>query len=333
MVKQTGKVTTKKPVKKKPAAIKKPAAKTKTARPRRVKQRQYRSFRLEKRIKHPVRLPNVFRLSRTAGALLWSHKRLFAGITAIYGLLNLLLVQGIMGGTDITELKHLLEEIIGGHLGSFKAGLSIFALQVSSAGNSTSETAGAYQVFLALIGSLAIIWALRQAAGGVTVRVRDAYYRGMYPLVPFILVLAVIGLQLIPLLIGSALYGIVVSNGIAVYFVEKLLWAMLYGLLVLLTLYMLTSSLFALYIATLPDMTPMKALRSARELVRYRRWTVLRKVVVLPIILLIIAAVIMVPIIMFLTPLAEWVFFLLTMSLLAAVHAYMYTLYRELLRE
>jgi hypothetical protein len=80
-------------------------------------------------------------------------------------------------------------------------------------------------------------------------------------------------------------------------------------------------------------MTPMKALRSARELVRYRRWTVLRKVLWLPFVLLLAAALIMVPIIIWLTALAQWIFFLLTMFAVAAVHAYLYGLYRELLVE
>ncbi len=53
---------------------------------------------------------------------------------------------------------------------------------------------------------------------------------------------------------------------------------MIFFLLAMLTLIYVKSSLFALYIVTLPDMTPMKALRSARELARYRRWTVLRKI-------------------------------------------------------
>jgi uncharacterized membrane protein YoaK (UPF0700 family) len=96
---------------------------------------------------------------------------------------------------------------------------------------------------------------------------------------------------------------------------------------------MISSSLFALYIVTLPDMTPFKALRSARELVRHRRWTVLRKILFLPIILLVVAAIIMLPIIIWLTSLAQWVFFLLTMFALVAANAYMYTLYRELLNE
>ncbi len=96
---------------------------------------------------------------------------------------------------------------------------------------------------------------------------------------------------------------------------------------------MISSSIFALYIVTLPDMTPLKALRSARELVKGRRWAVILRLLSLPVILLIVAAIIMVPIIIVLTPVAQWVFFLLTMFTLVAVHAYMYTLYRELLNE
>lgn len=301
--------------------------------PRRIKQPTYKSLRLQKRIKHPIKLPSVYKLTKTSALTIWNHKGLFAGITVIYGLLNLILVQGIAGTNDASSLKDSLDQIFTGNFGGLASGLSIFAIMLGSAGNSTSQTAGAYQFFLALIGSLAIIWALRQVLAGVSLRVRDPYYKGIYPLVPFLLVLLFVGLQLIPLLIGSSIYTIVINNGIAVLGVEKFLWALLYGLLALLTFYMLSSSLFALYIVTLPDMTPMKALRSARELVRYRRWTVLRKIISLPVILLIVAALIMVPIIVWLTSLAQWVFFILTMSALLAIHTYMYTLYRELLNE
>lgn len=310
-------------------------AKSKTVasiQPRRLKPPKYQAFRLQKRITHPVKLPSVWRLSKAAAITLWRHKRLFVGITLVYGLLNLVLVQGL-SHTDVSGLKGELRQVFTGHLGSLASGLSIFVVLLGSAGNTSSQTAGAYQTFLALIASLAIIWALRQSMAGVSLRVRDAYYRGMYPLVPFILVLVVVGLQLLPLVIGALLYGTVTANGIAVAAVEKFVWLCLYGLLALLSLYLITSSLFALYIVTLADMTPVKALRSARELVRYRRWTVLRKVLCLPLVLVVAAAIIMVPIIIWLTPLAQWVFFILTMFSLVAVHAYIYTLYRELLNE
>lgn len=286
-----------------------------------------------RRIKQPLVLPNVYQLTKTAALTIWEHKGLFAGLTVVYGLLNLILVQGITGGNDLKDLKETLDQAFTGNFGSLVSGLGVFTVLVGSAGNASDGTAGTYQLFLAIIASLAIIWGLRQVLAGMVPRIRDGYYRGMYPLIPFILVLLVIGLQLLPILIGAQLYGLVINNGIAVYFIEQLLWALLYGSLALLTFYMLSSSLFALYIVTLPGMTPMKALRSARELVRNRRWTVLRKILCLPVILVIAAAVIMVPIIIWLTPLAQWVFFILTMSALLAVHAYMYTLYRELLNE
>lgn len=325
MAKKTGKVTAKQVLTVAPAH--------RPAKPRRLQLAPYKSLRLQKRIRHPAKLPNVWHLTRTAALTLWQHKRLFIGIGLVYGGLNVVLAQGLSGGTDVSSLKAAFQEVSTGNFGELASGLSIFAALVGSAGNTSSQVAGAYQVFLALIGSLAVIWALRQVVAGRRPRIRDTFYHGMYPLIPFILVLLVVGLQLIPLLVGSGLYSLIISQGIAVLAAEKLVWALLYASLALLTLYMLSSSLFALYIVSLPDMTPMKALRSARELVRYRRWTVLRKVLALPVILLIVAAVVMLPIILWLTPLAQYVFFLLTMFALVAVHAYMYTLYRELLND
>ncbi len=294
---------------------------------------KYESFRLQKRIRHPVRLPNVWRLTKMSAGLIWSHRKLFIGITLVYGVLNLILVQSLSGTTDVSSLKHAFSQVFTGHLGFVPTSLSIFVLMISSAGNTTDQTTGTYQVILAIIASLAIIWALRTVSSGSRPRIRDAFYRGMSPLIPFILVIAVIGLQLIPLLVGSTLYSTVIDNGIAVDAAERLLWVVLFALLALLSLYMITSSVFALYIVTLPDMAPMKALRSARELVRYRRWTVLRKILCLPLVLLLAGLIVMLPMIILAAPLARWVFFLLTMFSLTAIHAYMYSLYRELLNE
>lgn len=279
------------------------------------------------------KLPNVWRLTKTTWQTLWEHKKLFIGITIIYGLLNLVLVQGLAGGTDVSSLKHALSQAYNGNFGSLASAFSIFAVLVGSSGNSSSQTAGGYQLFLGIITSLAVIWALRQILAGTSIRIRDAYYRGMYPLIPFILVILVIGLQLLPFIIGSTLYNLVVANGIAIGVPERAGWFLVFLLAMAWSIYMISSSLFALYIVTLPEMTPLKALRSARDLVRERRWQVILRLVSLPVILLAFAAVIMVPIIIVLTFLAQWVFLVLTMFSLVAVHAYMYTLYRELLNE
>jgi hypothetical protein len=300
--------------------------------PRRLKAREYKSFRLSKRIKHPMRLPNIYRLSRSSISVLNRHRRLFASIVIVYGIASLLLSQSL-GTSDVSSLKDQLNQIFTGNFGQLASSFLVFVSLVSSAGNGSSQVASAYQIFLTIIVSLAVIWALRQVVADSKVRMRDAYYQGMTPLIPFLLVLAAISLQLVPLLVGTSLYSLVTANGIATLAAEKFLWGLLSGLLALLSFYMVSSSLFALYIVTLPNMTPLKALRSARALVRYRRWTVLRKVIFLPILLVILAAVIMVPIILFVSAIAQWAFFVLTMASVVVVHSYLYTLYRELLNE
>jgi hypothetical protein len=280
-----------------------------------------------------VKLPSTWHITRTAALTLWRHKSLFIGILLVYGLLNVTLAQALSGGTDVTTLKHTLSQASKGPFAGLTSGISIFVNLVGTVGNGSSSTSGSYQFLLGLIASLAIIWALRQVLAGGSARIRDTYYRGMYPLIPFILVLVVIGAQLIPFLLGSTVYSLVITNGIAVLFIEKLIWTLLYVLLTLWSLYMVSASLFAIYIVTLPDMTPIKALRSARELVRYRRWVTLSKILYLPLMLLVAGGIIMLPIIVWLTFLATFTFFLLTTISLLIVHAYMYTLYRELINE
>lgn len=267
--------------------------------------------------------------------LLRRHWLLFVGIVAVYAVLDILLVRGFGSGMNLTSAKSTLDHLFTGQVAQLTAGFSLFVLLVSSGNSGTSgakDAAGSgYQLILILVMSLAIIWTLRQLYAGARVRVRDGFYRGMSQLVPFVLVLLVVGLQLIPVVLGMWLYNIVANNGIAALGVEKALWAIAMSLLALTSLYMITSSLFALYIATLPDMTPLKALRSARQLVRYRRWTVMRKVVFLPLALLVMAAVVMIPLILFVTPVASWAFFALTLVGLPIIHGYMYALYRELI--
>lgn len=302
------------------------------SKPRRLKQPKYKSFRIQKRIKHPVKLPNAVKLTKSSFRLIWQNKKLLLGITLVYGILNLIFVRGIAGGVDLNSLKESFDQAFSGHFGSVASGFGVFITLLGSSGNSSNETAGAYQAFLGLVASLVIIYALRQLAAGSNLRIRDAYYQGTYPLVPFILVLLFIGVQLIPMLAGVTIYSLVVQSGIAVGG-GQLVWLVFCLLLSSLSVYFIASSIFALYIVTLPDMTPINALRSASDLVRYRRGSVIRKLLWLPFVLLVIAGIVMIPIIIWLTALAQWAFFILAMLALLAVHTYMYTLYRELLND
>jgi len=314
----------------------KPVSTTAPKDPRRIKPPKRKWFRrTDKRFrKPPVKLPSSFTLTKRAYQLLAENWKLVGGIILVYGVLALILVHGINGGTNVTALKQDVNQLFQGNWGHVVGGLTIFGLLLTSSGTTASDVAGAYQSFLILIVSLALVWTFRQVLANPSqkYRIRDGFYQGMYPLVPVLLVLVVVGLQLIPALIGAVLYNLV-QNGIVTTAGEQLIWLAILLIGISISLYMLCSSLFALYIATLPNMTPLKALRSARRLVRRRRLSIIRKLLFLILVLVLLSAIIMVPIILFLTPVAQWVFFVLTLVVIAAVHAYGYTLYRQLLVE
>lgn len=297
--------------------------------PRRLKLPAYQPFRM-KRIKYPEKLPSAWKLSRQTLGILWRNKKLFAGIVLVYILLNLVFVHGLGNGFDISGAKDQMALGLGGAQ-QFASSLLVFAALFGSSGSDSNPAGSAYQLIIGMLISLAVIWAARQIAAGQRPTLRQVFYQGMYPLVPFVLVLLVVLLQLLPLVLGAAFFTITVGGGIAATGLEQTIAALIFGVLGFISIYMVCSSLLALYIVTLPDMTPMKALKSARQLVRYRRGQVFRKLLYLPIAVLVAMALILVPAIVFVAPLAPWIFFILSMSALVVVHVYMYTLYKALL--
>ncbi len=262
---------------------------------------------------------------------LWAHKALFGGITVLYGVLNLMLVRGLSDGSNLASYKATLDHLFNGSGNQLGSSVLSFMYLLSTAGGGSSSSAGVYQGILLLTCSLAFIWAFRQVLAGNEIKVRDSFYRGMYPLVPFLLISSLIGLQLLPLALGRDFYSIMIGSGIAIDFWEKTVVLLIFLALALWSIRMVTASAFALYIVTLPDMTPLRAYRTARQLVHRRRLLLWRKFIFLPITLLVLAAIVEVPLIFFLTPLAAWTFFIFGMIALPLVHGYVYTMYREMI--
>jgi hypothetical protein len=318
----------------KPRAKKTMPASANTDTVRRVKIPKRKFYkRQEKRFRARPKLPSSFKLTAGAWRLIRDHWKVIGGIMLVYGLLNLVLVRGISGGLNVSELKSETDSLFHGFSGHIASSFTIFGLLISSSGNVASAASSAYQTFLLIIVSLAVVWSYRQLLAGNAIRIRDGFYQGMQPLVPVILVLMVVSVQILPLLLGAWVYVSIVNGSIAVTAIEQISTIIISLLLMAWSVYMLCSSLFALYIAALPGMTPLRALRSARELVRYRRWSLIRKLLFLPLILSIICVLVMLPIILVVPVIAQWVFFVLSTVALGAIHAYLYTLYRELISD
>lgn len=277
------------------------------------------------------KLPSALTLFIRSINLMFENLWLLGGILLVYGLIDLVLVGGNSQSTSLPAAKSSLISLFHGHINNLTAGFTLFSFLASSGNTANTDAASAYEAVLLLIISVVFIWALRQVYAKKKVRIRDAFYTGTYALVPFLLVLFVMGLQLLPFVIGAALYSNLLTNGYLVGSGQHTVAVGIFFLLTCWSLYMLCSSIIALYIVTLPDMTPLKALRSARELVRFRRWIVLRKLIFLVVAVAVLGMLILIPIALFVTPLALVLFLFLTALTVGVVHTFVYGLYREML--
>lgn len=304
---------------------------------RKLKLPKYKSFRLQKKIKyHQPKLSTAPAILKKSLTLLKLNKRIYLGILAVNLLLLLVLVNNSRNGLDISGLKDSLDSLNPNNGTSVLNIATLFGILVSSSSGSSDTAnsgAGIYQSIIMIIISISSIWATRQLLAKQVIKVKDSFYKSMTPVIPFVLTLFIIGLQLIPMAIGSWLYSQLIVGGIAVNAIEIVISSVFIFLLILLSSYMLISSIFAPFIVTLPNMTPMIALRSARQLVKHRRLIVLRKLLFLPLFLLIAAAVIMLPFLVYLPSVAEFVFFVISSLGWIFSIIYMYNLYRELLNE
>jgi hypothetical protein len=329
-------MATKKPTKKTPKKPAKKNGKNKIAKLRsddgsRLRRlTRWQRAKNEKQQQRTTKLPSAWVLLGQSLRRLYRQKRLFLGILIVYALLYILFVKGITANFQLNTLRQELTTTFEGKLNGFSTGVALYGLLLGTATNGASDTASTYQTVLVVIISLALIWALRYG-DYAKARIRESFYKGMYPLVPFVAVGLVLLLQALPALIVSSLFSTIQNSGLAVGALQQLIAIIILALGLFWSLYMLSSSLFALYIVTLPDAYPRAALKAARKLVRFRRIAILRKVLFLPVILLLASAIILIPLIIFVAPAAEILFMIFTILVLSIVHSYFYTLYRSLL--
>lgn len=304
----------------------------KTTETRKRKLPKYKSFKLAKKIPHPKGpiVSSRIILQRSFKIIL-ANKKALLGILIVYALINMTLVRGFASPLNIAELKQGLQDTFGQTPDGITLVGTVFSALLGTSNAANSETAALYQNILFILVSLAIIWVFRQSAAGKKPTTKEAFYNAFYPLIQFLLVLLVMVLQLAPAYFGTFVYGLVTSGGLAISGLEQGIWLLFLGLLITLSLYMICSSLFALYIVTLPNMQPMQALRSSRQLVFSRRLSVFRKLVILPLVAFLLLVILVVPTIYFIPIIAPWLYFVLTLASIVFLHAFLFTLYRELL--
>jgi hypothetical protein len=223
-------------------------------------------------------LPGYWKFTAYVAQTLWQYRKTFLLLGLVYAVLTAVLI-GIASQTTYAQLTDSLRgasgEIFGNGWQQFGQALFVFAGTIGSSFSAQSSSGGGaetlYGVMIALMIWLATVWLLRNFLANQKVKLRDGLYSAGAPLFATYVLALVLLVQLIPLALAFLGYSAASTTGLLNQGVEAMLFWFAAGGLALLSLYWVTSTLFAMVIVTLPGMYPFVALSRARDVVLGRR--------------------------------------------------------------
>lgn len=304
---------------------------------RKKKKPAYKSFRLRQRIK-PAKfkpVPTSWALWKESLSFVKLHWKKVTLFLLVYMSLYIVFVRGLGSAIDFANVRENLSEN-GESVNGLIRSLIFFGVLVSASNAVSSDVAAAYQSILFVVGSLAFIWLLRllHTKNYKDVRVKDGFYKGMQPLVQFIIVLVIIGLETIPLTIAAYFLNTALATP-SVTIVETGIFVFLAALISMISLYLLSGTWPAIYIVTLPGAEPWKSIKTANSLISVSRWYVMRRLFGLAFLLFFTAVLLVVPLLMVLPDgyefIAEAGFFIYLLASFSLAHTSLYKLYKSLL--
>lgn len=246
-----------------------------------LSRRPHRSFRLTKRRDYlrPLELPGIFSFTAEVSKTVWKYKRLFLPLVIIYIVLYSVLV-GVFSQDSYDALRDTLgdtsDDALGGLWGTVgQASILMVSVLTSGVSGESTELQQMIAVLLAVLCWLTVVWLLRNLMAGHKVNLRDAIYSSGAPIFATILIALFMLIQLLPVALAIVGYVAASSTGLLDSGAPAMLFWVAAALMVVLSLYWLTSSLFALSIVTLPGTYPAKALRIAGDLMVGRRVKIL----------------------------------------------------------
>ncbi|MBR0479971.1 hypothetical protein IJJ49_01730 [Candidatus Saccharibacteria bacterium] len=236
--------------------------------------------------------------------VIFKNWKLFLPFLIILIILNVLLV-GLMSETTYAQFQDILDqtsaEIAGGEIGNVaKAGLLLIST-VTTGGLSgdSSEAAGVFAVLIFLIIWLVTIYLLRHRLAGHKIKLRDGLYNAMTPLISTFVVFAVAVIQCIPIFLLIIVYSAAVQTDFLATPFYALVFFIFAALMIILSGYLLSSSLIALVAVSAPGLYPMKALNTASDLMAGRRTRFIIRLIAGAIAIVIMWVIVMLPLILF----------------------------------
>ncbi len=322
--------------------LRKPKTPTKRVRLHKSFRRSYREDYVRE-LEVPGVMYHIFATFR----VIFKNWKLFLPLLVLSVILAVLFV-GLMSESNYRQFQDILDQTADnmgmGDIGNVaKSGLLLIStITTGGLSGDSSESATVFAIIIFLIIWLTTIFLIRHRLAGRKVKLRDGLYNAMTPLLSTFVVFAIAVIQCIPIFFLMIVYSAAVQTG----FLDTPFYALVFfifaSLMILISGYLLSSSLMALVAVTAPGLYPIKALNAASDLMMGRRVKFILRLVALILALAIVWVIVMVPLILFdlLMRNFEWTesvpfipVCLLTMTCFTGIYisAYLYLYYRWML--
>ena len=278
---------------------------------------------------------------------IFQNWRLFLPLLLLALALDILFV-GLMSEDTYTNVQTVIEEgtteLYGSPVeGLPKAGLILISSIVTGGlSGEAGGASGAFLIIIFLILWLTTIYLLRFRLAKREVKLRDGLYNAMTPLVSTFMVFLVAVIQCIPIAILVITYSAAVQTELFANLFYGFLYVVFAALMILLSGYLLSSTMIALIAVSAPGLYPFKALQSATELMQSRRIRFIIRLIALIFVIILTWLVVMLPLILLdlLIKQIEWTagfpliplcMIIMTLFTIIYITTYLYLYYRWLL--
>lgn len=245
-------------------------------------------------------LPSLTSQASAAFKMFFKFWKIFLPLLLIFVGLYISLI-GAMSENTLADVKANVEQtnkdVADGKIGTVgKAGLTLLGI-ISTGGLTTMNDA---QVVIAVL-LFTIIWlvtiylARHLLAGHQEIKMRDGFYSALSPLVSTLVVGLIIFLEAIPIMLTIIVFQVALTTEFLSTPFYALLFFMFAALMITLSLYLLSSSFFAIIVVSAPGLYPLTAVRMAKNLIMGRRLRFLIRVFYLVIIVALLYLLLLMP--------------------------------------
>ena len=245
-------------------------------------------------------LPSLTSQANAVFKMFFKFWKIFLPLLLIFVGLYIFLI-GAMSENTLADVRANVEQtnkdVADGKIGTVgKAGLTLLGI-ISTGGLTTMNDA---QVVIAVL-LFTIIWlvtiylARHLLAGHQEIKMRDGFYSALSPLVSTLVVGLIIFLEAVPIMLTIIVFQVALTTEFLSTPFYALLFFMFAALMITLSLYLLSSSFFAIIVVSAPGLYPLTAVRMAKNLIMGRRLRFLIRVFYLVIIVALLYLLLLMP--------------------------------------